>query len=114
MSHFTVLLASKSNDIHSFYKLMDNNDWSDNPEDPQPFGFDYLAPKDREGKYNMNPYIFHKSEVEDIDASIIIDSEGKELWWSNGISDAIPDITYETALALIPEEHYCCLFDGHL
>lgn len=117
MSHYTVLIASKSKEPESFNQILADNDWSDYEDEWMPFGFDYLCPLDKELKPTLGKeYIFHKAEFEHLEdyVSMVIDSEGRELWWHEGISSAIPDITLATALTLIPEDHWCCLFDGHL
>ena len=115
MSHYTVLIASPFKDEKFFYRLMDENNWGD-VDSPEPWGFDYLCPLDEEKRSVVGinqAHLFHKSKLND-GVNEIIDSNGKELWYCDGIYTDPPPCSYEEALALIPEDHWCCLFDGHL
>ena len=85
-------------------------------DSPEPWGFDYLCPLGENLQTVLtikNAHLFHKSELEQ-EVSMIIDGEGKALWWDMGISDFTPVFNYQAALALIPDNYWCCLFDGHL
>jgi hypothetical protein len=105
MSHFTVLLGHHTID-DGWDIIKENYEDPSNEYDPMPFGFDYMC--------EIKTYLPKDIIEEEKSIGEIIDSDGEELWWCNGIGSPKPKLSFKEAMEKVKKNEFLTLYDTHL